>query len=169
MGGALRLRPDGSRPDSDWRLAGGQCPCLGMRNCNSRVVGTLTRLFRESNRSLAARPIPAGKRIGEARDRPRFLAAVAHFLSQRLVSPRLSGQSPRKLKTIPEAPGNRICAGLHGGPGSPDRTSIRKKNGPSELNCGRFVYAGSTTCDQISYGSNREFCPQNRELKRTGK
>jgi hypothetical protein len=47
-----------------------------------------------------------------------------------------------------------------------------KKNGPSELNCGRFVYAGSTTCDQIPYGieqgvlSTEQGTKENREVTR---
>jgi hypothetical protein len=61
--------------------------------------------------------IPAGKTFAEGRDGAAFFGDTSRFPGDRdRAIPRLRRQSDGKSKTIPNAPGNRLCAGLGGGP-----------------------------------------------------
>jgi hypothetical protein len=78
-----------------------------------------------SNPSPFGRENSAGKRFGEARDWRGPFGVTGPIPGGRdHAIPRLQRQSHGKSKTIPMAPGNRICAGLRGGPGR-TRTCIQ--------------------------------------------
>src|SRR3984893_15472503 len=82
----------------------------------------MRRALSQSNRSLLAPPIPAGKRFRRGRDPAAILGPPPSVPSGRDWDlSRLLRQSPRKLKTFPPATGNRICAGLRGGGCTPPR------------------------------------------------
>jgi hypothetical protein len=121
------------------------------------------RLCRHSNRSLFASGNSAGKRFGEARDWGAIPATPADFGRQRPRHPASPAAKPRKVKDFPNAPGNRNCAGLRGGGGSPIRTGLcrifpanREKNRefrenrPSQSILKRLLSASSITCARNS-------------------
>jgi hypothetical protein len=82
------------------------------------AIQTRTRLWRESNQSLSASGIPAGKTFAEARDRAAIFRRRKPIARDRdRAVPHLRLQSHGKLKAIPNAPGKRLCAGLGGGAG----------------------------------------------------
>ena len=92
-----------SRTTAAWRLGSAD----DRPSAEVAARNTLTRLCRESNRSLSAYVIPAGKRFGKVRDRDRIFGDDRLSTPQRHDSPTSLRQSPGKLKTIPEAPRNR--------------------------------------------------------------
>jgi hypothetical protein len=72
---------------------------------------------RSSPVSVREREFLPGKCLPTPETGAAFLATPADSRRQRPHFPRLQRQSHGKSKTIPLAPGNRICAGLRGGAG----------------------------------------------------
>jgi hypothetical protein len=110
------------RPGAE-RLNGGRTGCGAAMVRQSgpswpRAVQTRTGLYRHSNRSLFASGNSCREKVWPGR-RPRW-----HFKRHPPIPGdrdrailRLRRQSRGKSKTIPTAPGNRLCAGLRGGAG----------------------------------------------------
>jgi hypothetical protein len=84
---------------------------------------TRTRLWRESNQSLSAPGIPAGKTFAEARDRGGIFDDTCRFPTTETALSRVFGRQSRgKLMTISTAARKRLCVGLRGGAGRPTKS-----------------------------------------------
>jgi len=105
---AVGFPPQGPRPSTS--------PSALPHDCLSpagRTAGRSRPGHPQSNQSLSEPPIPSRRRFGEARDWSAIFADDGQFRATETGFSRVFlAKAPGRLKTIPPAPGNQICARL---------------------------------------------------------